>query len=65
MCIIIVYLQVAISLYLLRRDTVMQILRIIDPVGVDLRAKKRFRRRVYHSKASYDVGQLYVHVYNM
>ena len=30
----------------------MQLLRTVDPVGVNLRAKKRFRRRVYHSKAS-------------
>lgn len=33
----------------------MRLLRTVDPVGVDRRAQKRFKRRVYHSKASYVV----------
>ena len=37
------------------RDTVMNILRQVDPEGVSRRKGKRLKRRSYHSKVSYTV----------
>ena len=53
------------------RDTVHQVLKILDPEGVDLRSKHRLRRRTYNAKGpnylwhidGYDKLKLFILIY--